>query len=177
MSGNRENSIHMCHSGRKRKIFGLKQQRSKQMNIKTKYLGELQIEEKQIIHFPNGLLGFENNKDFILLDVPDNEYFKFLQDINNSYICFLLVNPWDFYDDYDVELSDEELLKIEIEHDGKEQLSVLTIVTLEENFKDSTTNLLAPIVVNLPARKGKQFVLNDSIYATKHRLFPEGTGE
>ncbi|NMA48401.1 MAG: flagellar assembly protein FliW, partial [Tissierellia bacterium] len=79
--------------------------------------------------------------------------------------------------DYDVELSDEELLKIEIEHDGKEQLLVLTIVTLEETFKDSTTNLLAPIVVNLLAKKGKQFVLNDSIYATKHRLFPEGIGE
>jgi len=147
------------------------------MIIQTKYLGELQIDEEQIIHFPKGLLGFENNKNFVLLDVPDNEYFKFLQDINNDYICFLLVDPWDFYDDYEVELSDEKLLNIDIEHDDEEQLLVLTIVTLDENFKDSTTNLLAPVAINISAKKGKQFVLNDSEYATKHRLFPEGIGE
>ena len=147
------------------------------MIIQTKYLGELQIDEEQIIHFPKGLLGFENNKNFVLLDVPDNEYFKFLQDINNDYICFLLVDPWDFYDDYEVELSDEKLLNIDIEHDDEEQLLVLTIVTLDENFKDSTTNLLAPVAINISAKKGKQFVLNDSVYTTKHRLFPEGIGE
>ena len=54
---------------------------------------------------------------------------------------------------------------------------MLTIVTLHENFKDSTSNLLAPIVINLLGKKGRQIVLNDSIYATKHRLFPEGIGE
>jgi len=147
------------------------------MIIQTKYLGELQIDEEQIIHFPKGLLGFENNKDFVLLDVPNNEYFKFLQDINNSYICFLLVNPWDFYDDYEVELSSEDLLKIDVDHYEEEQLLILTIVTLNENFKDSTTNLLAPVAINLFAKKGKQFVLNESVYTTKHRLFPEGIGE
>ena len=147
------------------------------MIIQTKYLGELQIDEEQIIHFPKGLLGFENNKDFVLLDVPNNEYLKFLQDINNSYICFLLVNPWDFYDDYEVELSSEDLLKIDVDHYEEEQLLILTIVTLNENFKDSTTNLLAPVAINLFAKKGKQFVLNESVYTTKHRLFPEGIGE
>lgn len=123
------------------------------MIIQTKYLGELQIDEEQIIHFPKGLLGFENNKDFVLLDVPNNEYFKFLQDINNSYICFLLVNPWDFYDDYEVELSSEDLLKIDVDHYEEEQLLILTIVTLNENFKDSTTNLLAPVAINLFAKR------------------------
>ena len=147
------------------------------MKIKTKYLGEIQINEEQIIHFPKGLLGFEDNKNFVLLDFPDNNYFKFLQDINNSHVCFLIVDPWDFYSDYEVQLSDEELLKIDIEENDKEQLLMLTIVTLHENFKDSTSNLLAPIVINLLGKKGRQIVLNDSIYATKHRLFPEGIGE
>lgn len=144
------------------------------MIIKTKYLGELNIDEENILHFPDGLLGFESHKEFVLLDVPDNPYFKFLQDIKNDYISFLLVNPWDFFGSYDVELVDEGLLKIGLSPDAENQMAVFSIVTLGGDFKKSTSNLLAPIVINLQDRKGKQFVLNDSKYTTKHMLFPEG---
>lgn len=144
------------------------------MNIETKYLGEIELSEENIIEFPNGLLGFESSKEFVLLDVPENTYFKFLQDIHNSYISFLLLNPWDFFKDYDVELSDEELEKIGISHNEKSHMSIYSVVTLGQEFKSSTTNLLAPIVINFDINKGRQFILNDSIYTTKHKLFPEG---
>lgn len=144
------------------------------MNISTKYLGEVQIDEEQIITFPNGILGFENSKKFVLLDIPDNPIFKFLQDINNSYISFLLINPWDFFKDYDVELPDEDLLKIDIDPNAENNMAIFTVVTLGQSFQSSTSNLLAPIVINLNHKKGKQFILNDSIYTTKHKLFPEG---
>jgi len=147
------------------------------MNIDTKYLGEVEINDEQIIIFPNGLLGFESSREFVLLDVPDNPTFKFLQDIKNSYISFLLINPWDFFKDYDVELPDEELLKIEINPKVENNMTVYTVVTLGQSFKDSTSNLLAPIVINLSHKKGKQFILNDSLYNTRHNLFPEGKGE
>ena len=42
-----------------------------------------------------------------------------------------------------------------------------------DDLQNSTCNLLAPIVINLEDKK-KQFVLNNSPYTTKHRLFPEG---
>lgn len=144
------------------------------MNIKTKYLGELNINEENILTFPNGLLGFENSKEFVILDVPENPYFKFLQDIKNSYISFLLINPWDFFKDYDVDHSDEGLKKIDIDPKEKNNMAIFSVVTLGKEFKTSTSNLLAPIVVNLDIKKGKQFILNDSLYNTKHLLFPEG---
>lgn len=144
------------------------------MNIETKYLGEVEISEENIIEFPHGLLGFESSREFILLDVPENPYFKFLQDIHNSYISFLLVNPWDFFKGYDLELPDEGLIKIDIDPKEKNHMVIYSVVTLGQEFKESTANLLAPIVINLDAHKGKQFVLNDSIYTTKHKLFPEG---
>ena len=147
------------------------------MLIKTKYLGEIQINEEQIILFPKGLLGFENSNKFVLLDIPDNPYFKFLQDISNSYISFLLINPWDYFKDYDVELPDEELIKIEVKPNEDNDMGIYTVVTLDQQFKNSTTNLLAPIVINQSAMKGRQFILNDSIYTTRHNLFPEGYGE
>lgn len=147
------------------------------MKIETKYLGEIEINEEDIIVFPNGLLGFESSRDFVLLDVPDNPTFKFLQDIKNSYVSFLLMNPWDFFKDYDVDLPDEELMKIDIDPKGENNMVIYNVITLGKEFKNSTGNLLAPIVINLSNRQGRQFILNDSQYITRHRLFPEGKGE
>lgn len=147
------------------------------MRIQTRYQGEVEVNKDQILSFPQGLLGFVDNTEFVLLDVHGNDSFKFLQDIYNSHISFLLINPWEFYSDYDVVLPDEELQKIEIKSKNKNDISVFTIVTLGKTFKESTANLLAPIVINLSNKKGKQFILNDSEYITKHNLFPEGIGE
>lgn len=147
------------------------------MQIQTKYLGEIEISKEQILSFSNGILGFEDSREFVLLDVPDNPYFKFLQDIKNSYISFLLTNPWDFFKDYDVELPDEELLKIQINPTTENQMVIYTVVTLGQSFKESTSNLLAPIVINLYSKEGRQFILNDSLYNTRHSLFSEGMSE
>lgn len=147
------------------------------MLIQTKYLGEIQISQDQILSFPKGLLGFEDHHDFVLLNIPDNDHFKFLQDINNIYISFLLINPWDFFDDYEVYIPKEELLKLGINSNDENKPAIYNIVTLGEAFKDSTSNLLAPIVLNATDKIGKQFVLNDTNYTTRHKLFPKGIGE
>lgn len=147
------------------------------MLINTKYLGEINISQDQILTFPQGLLGFESHHEFVLLSIPDNNHFKFLQDINNTYISFLLINPWDFFDDYEINLPKEELLKIGIKSDPEEKPNIYNIVTLGKEFKESTGNLLAPIVLNLAEKKGKQFVLNDTEYTTRHKLFTKELGE
>lgn len=147
------------------------------MKIQTKYLGEVEIDKSKILSFPQGLLGFVDSTEFVLLDIHEDRNFRFLQDIHNSQISFLLVNPWDFYSDYDVELADEELKKINIDPKGENEIGIFTIVTLGKTFKESTANLLAPIVMNLSNQKGKQFILNESKYMTRHKLFPEGIGE
>ena len=143
------------------------------MRINTKYLGGIEISQEQILSFPYGLLGFEGNCEFVLLNVPDNDHFKFLQDITTSYIAFLLINPWDFFKEYDMEIPDEELVKIGIDPDENAQMEIYSVVTLGETLKDSTANLLAPIVINQKDKKGKQFILNDTQYTTKHKLFTE----
>lgn len=144
------------------------------MKINTKYLGQVEINPDQIIHFPKGLLGFENHKEYVVLDLEGNDVFKFLQNIQEEYISFLLVNPWDFFHDYDIELADNKLEKININPREENEFALFSIVSLGESFKESTANLLAPIVINTKDKKGKQFVVHDSAYTTKHPLFPEG---
>lgn len=147
------------------------------MKIKTKYQGQVEITKEDIINFPKGILGFEGHKEFVLLDIEGNPHFKFLQDIYNEYISFLLIEPWDFFKDYDIELPDDKLKKINIDPKKEREMSIYNIVTLGQTLQDSTTNLLAPIVINLEDKEGKQFILGNSPYTTKHKLPVEGEGQ
>ena len=147
------------------------------MIIQTKYLGEVEISEEQILHFPKGVLGFENHHDFVILDIFENHHFKILQSLKHPEIAFFIINPWDFFKDYEVDIPDEELAKIDILPNKENNFALFNIVTLGQTFKESTANLLAPIIINLNNKKGKQFILNDQNYTTKHKLFPQGTGE
>ena len=139
------------------------------MIIKTKFLGEVEINEDDIIVFPDGILGFEESRKFINLDIPENEFFKILQDVEREYVSFIVTDPWKFKEDYDMEVPDNELLKINIRK--KEQIAMLNIVTLSDVFEKSTMNLLAPVIVNTENRIGKQYVLNNVGYSTKYPLF------
>lgn len=144
------------------------------MEINTKYLGKVNIQESQIINFPKGILGFEDHREFVLLDIEGNPLFKFLQDIKYEQIGFVLINPWKFFKDYDIDLPDDKLENININPKENNDMGIYNIVTLSKSLKNSTANLLAPIVINLEDKKGKQFVLNNSLYTTKHPLVPEG---
>lgn len=147
------------------------------MLIQTKYLGEIEITQEEIITFPNGLLGFENHQEFVLLNIPGNNNFKFLQDIKHNYLAFLLINPWDFFKEYEIDIPDKNLLKIGIDPKLDNKIEVYSIITLGSTFQESTANLLGPIIINPIDKKGKQYIINDSIYSTKHKLFHEGIGE
>jgi flagellar assembly factor FliW len=145
------------------------------MKIKTKFLGTVEINEPEIINFPEGIPGFEESRKYVLLDIPDNEVFKVLQNVDDEYISFVVTDPWVFFKFYDFDIPEEELLKINIRKE--EQISVMNIVTLSDEFENSTVNLLAPVVVNTDDRTGKQYVLNSGKYMTKHPLFQKEEGE
>lgn len=145
------------------------------MKIKTRFMGEVEIKEEEIINFPEGIPGFEESRRYVLLDIPENEVFRILQNVDDEYISFVVTDPWAFLEGYDFSIPDEELAKIHIKKEG--QLSVMNIVTLSDDFEKSTVNLLAPVVVNSNERLGKQYVLNSGNYTTKHPLYPKEEGE
>lgn len=142
------------------------------MKINTKFLGEVEIKEEELIVFPDGILGFEESRRFILLDIPENDVFKVLQDVDQEFVSFIVAEPWHFKNEYELDVPDHELLKINIRK--KEQIAMLNIVTLSDVFEKSTINLLAPIILNTEHRLGRQYVLNNVSYSTKHPLFIKG---
>lgn len=147
------------------------------IKIETKYLEELEVEYENILNFPNGILGFEHSTRFVLIDFPDNSLFKFLQDVDNVNVCFILINPWDFFEDYEIDIPDKELDTIDLNPEIENSLEVYSIVTLGNSLNESTANLLAPVIINIKAKIGKQYVLTYTSYSTKHKLITKGAGE
>lgn len=138
------------------------------MIIQTKYLGETEITNDKIIAFESGLPGFEDERQFVLLDISDNVIFQILQSVTSPKLAFFVVNPYLLYNDYSIQLNEHaiEILKIEEEKD----VAVLTVMTLKEPFSDSTVNLKAPLVINLANKRGKQYILNDDDYSMRAKI-------
>ncbi|MBO8167956.1 MAG: flagellar assembly protein FliW [Thermoanaerobacteraceae bacterium] len=142
------------------------------MELETKRFGKIQVAEEKILHFQNGLLGFEGLSKFVLLDIDENPAFKWLQSAEDMGLSFLLVDPFLVAKDYSVELDDDLLAELEIER--QEDVLVYTIVTVPPSgFKDATTNLVGPLVINWRKNRAKQVVLEDESLAIKYPLFPE----
>ncbi|KSU59830.1 flagellar assembly protein FliW [[Bacillus] enclensis] len=147
------------------------------MKINTKYHGEIEVKKEDILKFEQGIPGFAEEKGFMLLPLPENDWFHILQSVSTPQLGFVVTDPFLFTNEYDFELEAEsvDLLGLTSEKDVK----VLTILTMKEALNDSTANLQAPIIINLASNKAKQVILNNTNYKTKHFIFaqPEQSGK
>lgn len=130
------------------------------MKIDTKFLGEIKIEQDDILTFEQGLLGLEDEKKFVLLPIDADLPLAILQSVEQKDIGFVVAYPFAFKKDYSFDISEEDLEKLQIEK--AEDVLTYTIVTMKETFQDSTMNLLAPLIINVDKKFGKQIVLQDN---------------
>lgn len=141
------------------------------MLINTLKFGEIEIEEEKIIYFSEGILGFPEQKRYVLLEEKKESPLKFLQSVEKPGLCFVVIDPFYFYPEYEFEIYDDVQAELEIEQ--AEDVAVLAIVTIPEEVYLVSANLLAPIVINLKNRKARQIVLNGDKYRTKHYIIEE----
>jgi len=141
------------------------------MEIRTKYHGVIEAEQKDIVHFQIGIPGFLEEKSFIILKLDAESPFYILQSTETVELGFVIVNPFQFFTTYEFDLSDNE--KAQLKLTSEKDVAVYTILNVKDPFEDSTANLQAPIVLNTKNNEAKQIILNDTRYLTKQRLFPE----
>lgn len=131
--------------------------------------GILSAASKTVLHFPQGLYGFEKHTDFIL---SESEYkpFMWLQSVSEESLSFLTVDPFLFFSDYELDVDDESIKDIGVK-DASDVL-VISIVTLSSKDKHThiTANLQGPLIINKNNKKGMQIVLPDPRWSTKHDL-------
>jgi flagellar assembly factor FliW len=138
------------------------------LTVTTRDFGEKQFEDQDILTFPHGVPGFENHNRFVLIHPEESAPFSFMQSLDESQLAFIVTNPFLFYGQYEFALSDKIIRELEIE--SEPDVAVWAVVSIAESAADSTINLLAPIVVNTRNRVGKQTILHQSEYKTKHKL-------
>lgn len=142
------------------------------MLLKTKHFGEIEINEKNVLNFDNGLPGFEPCKKYILLENEDVvSPFRWLQCVDRPEIAFAIANPFLIVKDYDFELNDESVKKLEIEK--SEDVAVYVIVVVPEDFKKMSMNLKAPLIINSKNKKGAQIILDTDKYTVRHYILDE----
>ncbi|MGE0174085.1 MAG: flagellar assembly protein FliW [Oligoflexales bacterium] len=139
--------------------------------VKTTRFGEIEVKDKDIVQLPNGLIGFPELKQYVILDHDDKSPFKWLQSLDDGSIAFVLINPLLFKPDYTVEVNEAEVADLEIKDEKDAVISV--IVTMPSNPQNMTANLKAPLVFNLKNRKGRQIILNNQEYTTRHNILEE----
>ena len=138
------------------------------MQISTKFLGEVEIQETEIITFEGGLPGLPDYTKYVLLSLDIDLPLALLQSIEEAQIGFVVAFPFAFKKDYAFDLKEEDKESLQIEKE--EDILTYSIVTLKETFIESTLNLLAPVVINTKKKLGKQIILLDN---EKHPLrFP-----
>jgi flagellar assembly factor FliW len=143
------------------------------MRVSTANFGELDIKAEDIFTFSQGIPGFEDLRQFIIIQPDPQLPFSYLQSVEQGELSIIITNPFLFHPDYELQLSDQTQEELGIEEE--KDVLVWTTVSIKDQMKDATTNLLAPIIVNVSKKRGKQMILHGSDYTTKHRLMQKET--
>lgn len=140
------------------------------MQVQTKPYGTIEVDERQKIHFPFGILGFEKLQNYVLIDAHQQPFY-WLQSMDVSEIAFVLINPFIFRPDYEIDVPDEELEEIGIR--SPQQILVFAIVTIPENQRDMTANLQGPIIINKDTKIGRQAISTNEKWKVRHPILEE----
>lgn len=144
------------------------------MLIKTTRFGEMEIEQSQIINFPQGLPGFGDKKGFIPIEYKKGSPFKFLQSLEEPDLAFVIMDPFKIFNDYELDITEQDKERLEI--DKPEDVNVYVIATIGQGGTSLTVNLQAPLVFNIAKSLGKQVILHQSPYPTRYPLETKATG-
>jgi flagellar assembly factor FliW len=124
--------------------------------------------KEDIITFPSGIPGFDKNKSFVLVSIPDYVPFEWLVCVDGSPLRFAVINPLMFKPDYAPKIQKEQLE--EMGFVKPEDVLLFVIVTINENPLESTANLVGPIIINKARRIGKQVIVEDDQYTTQEPI-------
>jgi flagellar assembly factor FliW len=138
------------------------------MIVENNQLGKIEVEKDKVVIFPEGLIGFEDLKNFVIIDLEEYEPFQWLLCVDDPDITFPIISPIIVADPYEPEITREMAYNLGDFKD--EELLIYCIVTIRPELKRVTANLLGPIIINQRSRLGHQVVLKDDEYSTEQEF-------
>ena len=143
------------------------------MKYETARFGSVDVQDEDILLFPEALYGFDKEKEFVLLPLDPNidSPMEWLQSLMSPELAFIVTDPFLFMPQYKMVLNDDEKHQLKVE--STESVKIRVIVTIPRVHSEMTANLVAPIVINQKNCLAKQIVLTSAEYDTKHLLLPK----
>ena len=143
------------------------------MLVKTRFFGEVDIEDEKILTFDNGIMGFEDMKRWTLIyDIEKGSEgpISWFQSLDMAELALPVINPDTVTAVYEPVVEDE-LLKPLGEFKDEELVTFLTITIPSEDPSKTTANFRAPILINPVNRKGIQVIVNNEDYPIKFSIY------
>lgn len=139
------------------------------MKALTKYFGEIEYDEGLVLHFTEGLYGFEDEHEFLFLPFEGGEGGLYsLQSLNTESLAFVLIDPFMLVESYTPVLQSEELKALGAEK--SEDLFYYVMCAAREPVEESVVNLMCPIAVNGDTNQAMQVILETGGYRMRHKL-------
>jgi flagellar assembly factor FliW len=118
----------------------------------------------EVLTFPWGMPGFPDCHRFLALTVESQENVLWLQSLDDLKIALPVADPWLFFPEYDPRLPASARLSLELER--PEDFTILAVTIIPEAGA-ATMNLLAPIIINLRTRIGRQVTVEGENYSVR----------
>ena len=141
------------------------------MKIATTRFGDLQVDEKDILNFKEGILGFENLTQFFIVDPGDNTLILWLQSIQDGSVAFPVIEPKIFNPNYVAKLLPSELQSLQL--DSLAAAKIYSILTIPQDVVQMSANLKAPIIINSSSNLARQIVLQDNKLSVRFEMYKE----
>lgn len=138
------------------------------MKIKTFRFGEIDIEDDDVIRFPEGLVGLTRYGRFVMMRDPESVELIWLQSLDHADFALATVHHSRLATDYRVEVNPQEVASINLRDLDDAEIFVI-LNRVEGTF---SANLRGPLVINTKEMLGKQVVLNNPAYSVRHALAP-----
>ncbi len=140
------------------------------MDIESTRFGTFQVRDDLVLTFADGLIGLPGQR-YALVAKDEGSPFYWLHSADHAEVAVPVTNPWLFFSDYEVRVSDEdaELLGLT----APEHADIFCIVRASSDLQDFTVNLAAPVVIHRANRLGRQIINDAGGYSVRHHLFSE----
>lgn len=139
------------------------------MIYKTRDFGEREIPDSKVIIFKQPIFGFEDYTRFTMIfDEEIGEQIVWLQSLEEPGLCFLLFDASTFSSFYKPEISEENEKLL-----GAGDYACWAVLSVKENFNESTVNLKSPIIMNGTTGIAAQVILEQD-YSVRHPVLEGG---
>ncbi len=147
------------------------------IRFKSSRFGDLEIPEEKVIRVPDGIIGFQEFKRYVLLDPTGGEsLFLWLHCVDDPDLAFVIADPLAFVPGYRIDSSEPDIDRLNVAQ--KPAPALFVIVTVPPDDPDKiNANLIAPLLYFESDNSLYQIILENADWPLRYFLLGEGRSD